>query len=72
MGKLTKTYVDTLCVGGYYQFRVYKIVDAAHNTYYMASPVGHGVTKVADTIEELKILLVAQVKPLNEFAQKVR
>ena len=70
--KLTKTYLYTLCVGDFYQFNVYRITDAAHQVYYMGTPLGHGGTKTADTEEELKKKLEALVPIINDFLSKVR
>lgn len=67
----TKTYLYTTCVGGFYQFNVYKVVDAAHQVYYIGSPVGHGGTRLADTEEDLKKQLEAEVPILNDFLSKI-
>lgn len=58
--------------GDFYQFRIYKITDAAHQVYYVGNPVDHGGTKIADTEEELKKLLESEVPILNDFLAKVR
>ena len=70
--KSSKEYLYTYSTGGFYQFRIYKITDAAHQVYYVGSPVSHGGTKLADTEEELKKLLDAEVPILNDFLSKVR
>lgn len=70
--KLSKEYLYTYSTGGFYQFHIYKITDAAHQVYYVGSPVTHGGTKLADTEEELKKLLDAEVPILNDFLSKVR
>lgn len=72
MGKASKTYLYTYSTGGFYQFKIYRIEDAAHQVYYVGSPVGHGGTKLADTIEELLPQLDAEVPILNDFLSKVR
>jgi hypothetical protein len=68
----TKTYLYTTCVGGFYQFKVFKVEDAAHQVYYIGNPLGHGGTRIADTEEELKKLLEAEVPIINDFLSKVR
>lgn len=70
--KLTKTQIDFWCFGGYYQFRIFKILDAHKQTYYTGEPVGHGGTKIADTLDELKVLLESEVEILNDFLRKTR
>jgi len=72
VGKASKTYLYTYSTGGFYQFKIYRIEDAAHQVYYVGSPVGHGGTKLADTIEELLPQLDAEVPILNDFLSKVR
>ena len=72
MAKLTKTYLYTESVGGFYQWHIYKIVDAMGQTYYAAHPVGHGISELADNLEDIKPKLEKQVPILNRFLQKVR
>ena len=70
--KVMKTFVKTICVGNFYNYCVYKITDFVGRTYYVAEPVLHGCTRTAETEEELKAILERDVKPINEFQQKVR
>lgn len=65
--KLTKTYLYNVCVGNFYQFRVFKVVDAHKQVYYIGDPVARGVTKLADTIEELREKLESEVYFLNKY-----
>lgn len=65
--KLTKTYLYNICVGNFYQFRVFKVVDAHKQVYYIGDPVARGVTKLADTIEELREKLESEVYFLNKY-----
>lgn len=67
-----KTFVHTITVGNYYNYCVYKITDYVGRTYFVAEPVLHGVTRTAETIEELKKILEKDVQPLNQFWMKVR
>lgn len=66
--KLTKTYLYNITVGGFYQFRVFQVVDAHKQVYFIGEPVDRGGTKLADTFEELKEKLKAQLPLLNKYA----
>lgn len=70
--KISKEYLYTLCVGGYYQYKVYKITDAADYTYFVAHPVLHGGSVLTEKEEEILPLLEKQVPILNDFLSKVR
>lgn len=67
-----KIYLYTESVGGFYQYKIYKIVDAIGQTFYMATPVSHGGTVLADNIDDIKPKLEKQVPILNDFLAKVR
>ena len=67
-----KTFVKTICVGGFYNYCVYKITDFVGRVYFVAEPVLHGVTRTAETETELKAILERDVEPMNQFWQKVR
>lgn len=68
--QITKTYLYNICVGGFYQFQVYQVVDAHKQRYFIGEPVARGGTKIADTIPELHKLLEAQVPMLNRYAER--
>ena len=70
--KAKKEFLYSIIVGDYYAFNVYKVTDAANQVYYIGSPQGHGGTRLADTEEELKKLLDAEVPILNDFLSKIR
>lgn len=70
--KEMKTFVKTIAIGGYYTYCVYKITDWVGRTYYCAEPVLHGVTRTAETEEELKRILERDLNPMNQFQQRVR
>ena len=70
--KVMKTFVKTICVGNFYNYCVYKITDSVGRTYYIAEPILHGVTRIAETEELLKQILERDVGPLNEFIAKIR
>ena len=67
-----KTFEEQYCAGRFYQYNIYKIVDGNWQIYYQAEPIGKGVTRIGETIEELRRILEADVKTLNEFYIKVR
>ena len=70
--KLTKTYLYNICVGGFYQFKVFEVVDAHKQVYYIGEPVDRGGTKLADSVEELRKKLESEVPILNSFLRRVR
>ncbi len=67
-----KTFVKTICVGGYYNYCCYKITDFVGRTYYIAEPITKGITRCCDTEEGLKAILEKDVEPMNKFWQHVR
>ena len=67
-----KTFEQQITVGNFYCYNVFKIVDGNWQIYYQAEPIGKGVTRIGETIEELRRILEADVKTLNEFYIKVR
>lgn len=70
--KLTKTYLYNITVGGFYQFRVFQVVDAHKLVYFIGEPVARSGTKIADKISELHKLLEAQVPLLNKYTERTR
>lgn len=69
---IQKILIDTVIVGDYYMFKRYKIIDGIGQVYYVASPVGRGGTRLADTLEDLMPQLEAEVPILNSFLKRVR
>ena len=70
--KTKKEYVETYVAGNFYSFQIYRIEDAAHRVFYTAHPVNHGGTRNADTLEEVKRLVDAEVPIINDFLAKTR
>lgn len=70
--KVMKTFIKTICVGNYYCFCIYKITDAVGRVYYVGEPVLHGVTRYAETEEQLKAILERDVKPMNQAMQRTK
>lgn len=67
-----KTFIKTICVGGYYCYCCYKITDSIGRIYYCAEPITKGITRCCETEDGLQKMLEADVKPLNEFWAMVR
>lgn len=70
--KAKKEFMYSIIVGDYYAFKVFRVTDAAQQVYYIGSPQGHGGTRLADTEEELKKLLEAEVPIINDWLSKVK
>lgn len=70
--KITKTQIDFWCFDGYYQYRIFKVVDAHKQVWYIAEPAIPSATRLADTIEELKAKVEADIPLLNKFRGRVR
>ena len=70
--KLTKTYLYNISVGEVYQFKIFEVIDAHKQVYYIGEPVDRGGTKIADTVEELQTKLESEVPLLNSFIGRVR
>lgn len=67
-----KEYLYDIIVGDFYAYKVYKITDAALQVYYVAHPVGHGGTVLADKEEDIRPQLEKQAVILNDFLKRVR
>lgn len=67
-----KEFMYTFIVGDYYAFNIYRVTDAARQVYYIGARTNHGVTQIADTVEELKKLLEAEVPLINSWLEKVK
>lgn len=72
MMKLIKNYLYNICVGGFYQFKIFQVVDGQKQMYYIGEPVKDGVTNTAEKIEDLRKQLDAQVPLLNSFMRRVK
>lgn len=75
MKKPSKTFVCTLSVLNWYQYRIFKIEDSKGEVWYEANPMSLTVplaTKVADTLDELKTLLELDCINHRKIMQKVR
>lgn len=72
MGKVKKTFLRFVCVGGCYQFKLYKIEDAAHQVYYIGGRIDRGGTVIGDTEEDVIRQLEAQVPILNLYSSRTR
>lgn len=70
--KITKTQVDFWCFESYYQYKIFKIVDAHKQTYYVAEPAIPSATRLADTLEELRAKVEQDIPRLIKFSQRIR
>ena len=71
--KEMKTFVEQVCVGNFYRYNIYKIVDGNWQIYYQAESIGNkGVTRLAESVEELKRILEQDAIMLNRYYIKVR
>ena len=70
--KATKNYLHNICVGNFFQFKIFKVIDGHKQVYYIAEPVSIGVTRLADTEEELKIKLEKDVPKLIQWLERIR
>lgn len=70
--KITKTQVDFWCFESYYQYKIFKIVDAHKQTYYVAEPAIPSATRLGDTLEELRAKVEQDIPRLIKFSQRIR
>lgn len=70
--KITKTQIDFWCFESYYQYRVFEVVDAHKQKYYIAEPSIPSATRLGDTLEELRKKVEADIPRLIKFGIKVR
>lgn len=69
---ITKTYLYDIIVGDFYRFKVFEVVDAQKQVYYIGERINYGGTKLADSVEELREKLESEVPILNSFLRRVR
>lgn len=68
-----KTFVEQVCAGNFYRYNIYKIVDGNWQIYYQAESIDDkGVTRLAESVEELKRILEQDAIMLNRYYIKVR
>lgn len=66
-----KKRIGLLFVGGFYTYTCYQITDAKKNVFYIAEPRGPiGVTRGADTIEELQEIIDNDKKMMDYIARQ--
>lgn len=70
--KVTKEFLRTVIVGGFYIFKLFKVTDAAHQVYYVGERTNRGGTVIGDTEQEVVKKLEAQVPLINRFLEKTR
>lgn len=70
--KATKEFLRLIIVGDFYQFKLFKVTDAAHQIYYIGERINRGGTVIGDTEEDVQRQLEAQVPLINRFLEKTR
>ena len=66
-----KKRIGLLFVGGFYTYTCYEITDAKGGKFYIAEPRGPiGVTRGADTIEELQQIIDNDKKMMDYIARQ--
>lgn len=68
----TKTEIDFWCFAGYYQYRIFKVVDGHKQEYYIAEPQIPSATRIADTLDRLKATLEKDVARLTMLHKRQR
>ena len=70
--KLTKEFLRLIIVGDFFQFKLFRVVDAAHQVYYIGERINRGATVIGDTVEDVERQLEAQVPLINRFLEKTK
>lgn len=68
----TKTEIDFWCFAGNYQYRIFQVVDGHKQVYYIGEPAKPSATRIADSLEQLRVKLKADVARLTMLAQRER
>lgn len=69
--KIQKTYLKTWAVNNTYQYQIFE-VKAGKLTWLLAEPVSKGVTRCANTEQELLVVLKNDCINMNKFYKRVR
>ena len=70
--KITKTQIDFWCFEGYYQYRIFEVIDGHKQKWYIAEPAIPSATRLADTLEELRKKVELDIPRLIKFGIRVR
>ena len=70
--KVTKELLRLIIVGDFYQFKLFKVTDAAHQVYYIGGRIDRGGTVIGDTEQDVIKQLEAQVPILNLYSSRTR
>lgn len=65
--KITKTQIDFWCFAGYFQYKIFKVVDGHKQVYYIAEPVIPSATRLGDTLEELRAKVEADIPRIIKY-----
>ena len=61
-----------IIVGDFFQFKLFKVTDAAHQVYYIGERTNRGGTVIGDTEEDVQKQLEAQVPLIKQFLEKTK
>lgn len=67
---IQKRYLKTWAINGYFQYQIFE-VDSGFEKWLEATPITHGVTRVAENETALRIILVNDAKNMERFMTKV-
>jgi hypothetical protein len=70
--KATKEFLRLIIVGDFFQFKLFKVTDAAHQVYYIGERTNRGGTVIGDTEEDVQKQLEAQVPLIKQFLEKTK
>ena len=71
MKGVNKIYKGTMCGGNFYKYEIYE-VNAGRLSWLEAVPMGKGVTRCADSVNEMQILLDNDAININRFQQRIK
>ena len=69
---VTKTQIDFWCFEGYFQYRIFEVIDGRKQIYYIAEPAIPSATRIADMLDELKATLEKDVARLVMLKKRER
>ena len=70
--KATKEFLRLIIVGDFFQFKLFKVTDAAHQVYYIGERTNRGGTVIGDTEEDVQKQLEAQVPLIKQKKKKTK
>lgn len=68
----TKTEIDFWCFEGYWQYRIFCVVDGHKQVFYLGEPKIPSATRIADSLEELRAKIEKDVTRLMMLKKRER